>query len=210
MKKYMLLVGFLWSGVVTQAQGRLGIQLVPGVAFNRVHTGPTSTDFSSAGAAFGFKVGIIYDHPIGENYDVGTGLFYSVLHVAMQKKTVSPSVCEEYGLHYVQVPVLFKLHTSEVALDMRLYVTLGLIGQIRVNESHTYLTPDQAPFVGSFRRWGLGGLLGVGVEYDTSLSTSVFAGVSYHPGLASVMETSAQAAFWSYCDLVGLELGVRL
>jgi hypothetical protein len=131
MKKYILLVVLLLNITVSHAQGRLGMQLSPGISLNRVHTNPNNQGFASAGAAFLFKIGAIYDYLIQENYYVSTGLLYSVQHLAIKNKKLSPGLLEAHALHDLHVPLRLKLYTSELTLDTRLYAVLGVLGQLR-------------------------------------------------------------------------------
>ena len=214
MKKYILLIVLLLGITVSHAQGRLGMHLSPGMSLNRVHTNPNNQCFSSAGAAFLFKIGAIYDYPIQENYYVSTGLLYSAQHLAIKNKKLSPGLLEAHALHYLQAPLLLKLYTSELTLDTRLYVVLGALGQLRVNARNTKLQGNlKKPFIEIFRRWGWAGSLGVGAEYDLSLSTSIFVGISYQYGLLSVIAQQAQyppaSRVMGYSDLLSIDLGVR-
>ncbi|MFM2428340.1 MAG: hypothetical protein RL012_224 [Bacteroidota bacterium] len=214
MKKYILLVGLFLSTAVTHAQGRLGIQLSPSISINRVYTNPNNAGFSSAGVAFRFKLGPTYDYPIQDHCYVSTGLLYSVQHLAIKNEKLSPNIREKHLLHCLQVPLLLRLYTSELTLDTRLYASLGVVGQIRVNARNTELQESRdKSFIEEFRRWGLAGLLGVGVEYNISPSTSVFTGVSYQYGLSSVLAKQAQNPSASqvigYSDMLILDLGVR-
>jgi hypothetical protein len=214
MKQYILIAVLSLGITVVHAQGRLSAQLSPGISLNRVHTNPNNQGFSSAGAAFYFKIGVVCDYPIRENYYVSTGLLYSAQHLALENKKSSPSLLEAHALHYLQTPFLLKLYTSELTLDTRLYVMLGVIGQLRINARNTELQANlQQPFIKTFRRWGCSGLLGMGIEYDLSLSTSVFVGFSYQYGLLSVIAQYAQhppaSRMMGHSDLLSIDLGVR-
>ena len=214
MKKYILLVGLMLNTMVTHAQDHLGIKISPGISFNRVHTSPPNAGFSSAGGALGFKLGAIYDCAIRDNAYVSTGLCYATQRVAIKNEAASPSIQEAHLLHHLQVPLLLKLYTSELALDTRLYVALGVLGQIKFNERNTALHKDQkTPFVETLRRWGFAGLLDIGVEYDTGLSTSIFGGISYQYSLSNVIGKHAQGPSGcevkGYSDLFSIDIGVK-
>jgi hypothetical protein len=214
MKKYMLLVVLLLSTAATRAQGHLGVTLSPGISFNRVYTNPNNAGFASAGAAFGFRIGAIYDHPFKEHCYVSTGLLYIAQHVAIKNEALPLNIIEAHALRYLQLPMLLKFYTSELTLDTRLYVTLGLLGQIKISERNTELQKShEKPFLETFRRWSLAGLLGVGIEYNISLSTSVFTGISYQHGLSSVIDKQAQnpsvSQVMGYSDLLSIDLGIR-
>ena len=210
MKKYILLVGVLLSTTVARAQGKLGFKIAPCICFNRVYTNPPNKGFTSTGPFLRFKIGALYDYPLRDNCYVGTGLFYATQKISI----MSPDVEEAHELHYLQSPLLLKFYTSEITLDTRLYVALGFIGQIKVNERNSELKKGQPnSFIEAFHRWGLAGLLGIGVEYDTSLSTSLFAGLSYQPALVSVINAKNQnlctAKVTNYSDLLSIDLGAR-
>jgi Outer membrane protein beta-barrel domain len=214
MKKYILLVGIFLSTAATHAQGKLGITLSPGLSFNRVYTSPNNAGFSRGDVAFGLKLGAIYDYPIKEYCYVSTGLLYTAQHVAIKNEKVSPDVLEAHALRYLQLPMLIKLYTSELMLDTRIYVAIGALGQIKINDRNTELQANRnKSFIEGFRRWGLAGFLGVGVEYNISLSTSVFAGIGYQHGLSSVIDKQAQnlssSQVMCYSDLFCIDLGVR-
>ncbi len=214
MKKSILLVGVLLSTTVARAQGHLGFKIAPCICFNRVYTNPPNKGFSSTGASLRFKIGAIYDYPLRDNCYVSTGLFYSTQKVSIKNPELSPDVQEAHELHYLQIPLLLKLYTSEITLDTRLYAELGFMGQIKVNERNSELKKGQPkPFIEALHRWGLAGLLGIGVEYDTSLSTSLFAGLSYQTGLVSVIDKQNQilctSKVTSYSDLLSIDLGAR-
>jgi hypothetical protein len=126
-----------------------------------------------------------------------------------------PNIKEVYSLHYLQVPLLLKLYTSEFALDTRLYASVGFIGLLRINERTLDHEGDQ-PFIKEFSRWGSALSLGTGIEYDFSFSTSVFAGISYQLGLSNAFskqgthpEHTSASPLMGYGDQISIDLGVR-
>src|SRR3569623_1725781 len=181
MKKCIFILGFLWSTLAVHARGRIGVQMSPSLSFGNVHTF-YNEGFSSTGAALCIKIGAGYDYPLKlhDNCFVGTGLFYSSLDFAIENTKISPIIEEVHALHYLQIPLLLKLYTTELMLDARLYVALGAIGQLRVKERNTKLKKNQQdPLIEEFARLGTACLLAVGIEYDLGLSLSVFGGLSY-------------------------------
>ena len=178
-----------------------------------MHASLKSEDLSSAEAVFGIRLGAVYDYLIQENYYISTGMSYSLQHVAIKNKISSPAIHEQHALRYLQIPLLLKLYTSELMLDTRLYAAIGVIGQLNVGDSKTTLHDSQTTlFIESLRRWGLAGLLGVGVDYATSLSSRVFVGMSYQCGISNVIAQQAQhvsvSKVTSYSDLLSIDLGV--
>ncbi len=212
-KKYLFLGGVLLSTTMAQARGQLGIQIAPDICFNRTYADPPDKDFTSSGASLRFKLGAIYDYlPLRDNCYVSTGLFYSTQQISVSNTNLSPSVQETHELAYLQVPLLLKFYTSEFILDTRFYAKLGFIGQLRVKARNSNLEQNQSEaLLEVFRRWGVAGSLGIGVEYDIGLSTSLFAGINYQPGLANVVNKQNQnfntSRVMSYSDLLSINLG---
>ena len=212
MKKYTLLVGLLLGTVASRAQGQLGIKVSPSVSFNKMYTSPPDIGFYPGRKALCFKLGATYEFPIQNNYCVDTGLFYATQCVSI-KREVS-SIKEEHLLCYLQVPLLLKLYTNELTLDTRLYVALGTLCQLRINEENTELQKSQKnPFIETFRLWGFAGLLEIGVAYDVGLSTSIFGGISCQYGLSNAVDrhtpTPSNNTVKSYGNLLSIDLGIR-
>lgn len=213
-KTYIFLLLFLFGASTAYAKGQLGVQLSPGMSINRVHTNPNNAGILGGRRAFGSKLGIIYDYPIQDRYYFSTGLLYATQHLAIKNEYVSPIIREEHMLQLFQVPLLLKLYTSELTLDTRLYVMLGLLGQIRGSQRNTELPKGQTkPFLEAFCRWGGAVLFGIGIEHSTSLSTSIFAGIGYHHGISSMIDEQDQTRsiprVLGYGDMLSLDVGVR-
>ncbi|MEM7055443.1 MAG: outer membrane beta-barrel protein [Bacteroidota bacterium] len=209
MKKYLLLILYFASATYSLAQDQLGIKVAPSLSFSSIHTNPDTTGFSSGGVALRLKLGVIYDYDLAikDSYYLSMGLLFAAKQASIKNNTAS--IKEQYELQYLQVPLLLKLYTSEVSLDTRLYVELGATGELKINDRATKLEDKPR----AFRLWGLSGLIGFGVEYSTSLFTSVFAGISYQRGLTSMLEKEYDANSVSqvlgYANFVGLDVGIK-
>lgn len=214
MRIYIFLPLFLLGASVVNAKGQLGIQLSPGISINRVHTNPNNAGFSEMGKSFCFKLGAVYDYPIQDRYYFSTGLLYAVSSLAVKNEDLSPSIREKHRISYIQLPCFLRLYTSELKLDTRLYVMLGLLGQVRIGARSTELPKSQKrSFIDTYRFLGCAALLGIGVEYNLSSYTSAFAGISYHYAWSSAIDQQDKERFSSrvmgYCDMLSLDLGVR-
>lgn len=218
MKKYIVSISLLLFATTAHAQGRLGIKFSPGFAFSRAYTNPNNKGFTAKGTAFGFKIGALYDYGFQDNAYLSTGLYFTLQQVGIENKNkekkLSFAIGEAHGLQYVQLPLLLKLYTGELTLDTRLYVEIGIIGQLRVNEYNASLCKDQTEaFIKKFRRWGVAGQLGVGIEYDVNLVTSIFGGISYQLGMVNVIAEQQTLthtpAIIGYSDLFSFDVGIR-
>ena len=210
MKKSLFLILCLVSTTYCLAQDQLGIKIAPSLSYNRIHTNPDTANFSSDGIALRGKLGAIYDWTIRDNYCLSTGLFFAANQFAI--KNDSLAIKEQHELQYIQLPLLLKLYTSEIMLDTRLYVELGGVGALKINDRVTKLANDK-PFIQAFRVWELSGLFGLGIEYNISLFTSIFVGISYQRGLSSVLgeqqDLSDVPKAFGYADWVSLDLGIK-
>lgn len=212
MKKYILIVcGLLASTPLVLAQDQLGIKVSPGLSYNRIHSNPDTTDFTGDGLGLNLKLGLIYDRCIKDNYYLHTGLLFATKRFSLQSSEFN--LQEAHSLQYIQVPLLFKLYTSDIALDTRIYIELGPVGAIKIHERVSKLSTE-SPFIQKFRAWETSGLLGIGIEYQLSLFTSIFAGLSCQPGLSSILakqNESVQAPLVEgYNDYITLEIGLKL
>ena len=220
-KKFILLLGVLLVTTAVQAQpqlnakqGQLGVKISPSISFNRVYSTPNNIGAASRGPSLRLKPGVIYDYPFRDNYYISTGLLYSVQQSSIEIRALSSGIQETHTLDYLQLPSLLKLYTGELILDTRLYVELGIVFQLRVNEKNVEIKEgQQQPFLQSFRRWGLAGLFGIGMEYDISVPTSLFVGISYQPGLTNVIGKQdlnlCTPIVMCHSDLITLDLGIR-
>ena len=218
-KKNLLLIATFLITTHALAQSKLGIKLSPSFAFNRVYTEPNNAGFLSDRAAFKFRIGGIYDIPIRENYYVSIGLLFATKQLALknekltiQEKDDTLAIKEQHALQYLQVPLLFKLYTSEIALDTSLYGTFGVVPEIKINNRLHKRTQD-TPVIEKMHWWGLSGLVGLGIEYKLSLATSIFGGLSYQGSFFNTIKKQRIEdipKLRCYNDLISLDLGIML
>jgi len=210
MKKYLLLLLFSVIATYNFAQEQISIKISPGLSYGRVYTDPDTADFKSDGIALRGKLGAIYDWPIKENYYLSTGGFFVAKQISIKNNTLG--LKEQHEIQYLQMPILLKLYTSEIMLDTRLYVEFGITGAIKINDRITKLEGGQQ-LVTKLRRWEMGGVIGCGVEYNFSLFTSVFAGISYQPAFSSALleqrDDSAVPKLFGYADLITIDIGIK-
>lgn len=192
------------------AQDQISIKISPALSYARAYKDPNTNNFGSEGVALMGKLGVVYDWPIKGNYYLSTGAFFVAKQIGI--KDTTNNIKEQHNIQYLQVPVLLKLYTSEVALDTRLYVEVGITGAVRINARVTKLLGANQPMI-KLRMWEIGALLSCGVEYNLSLFTSIFAGISYQPSLSSIVldqvGSSSLPKIYAYADLVTLDIGIR-
>lgn len=209
----MLILMSLWHVPMLHAHGQLGLQITPvGATSSRVTTAPGTPENTSSISAgpysSHFKAGAIYDYSfLRDNYYVSTGVFYLAQKFVIKKADQQ----ESYNLHYLQVPVLLKLYTDDIALDVRIYGKLG--PSFQFNLGRLLDSQDPNAMIQSFKYFGIDIVFGIGGEYEAGLSTSFFAGLSYAFGLSNKINTCKQSedlkGLRGMSDLLSIELGAR-
>ncbi|OJW66633.1 MAG: hypothetical protein BGO68_01635 [Candidatus Amoebophilus sp. 36-38] len=213
MKKYCLLLFFAAMATYSFGQDQFSIKVSPGVSYNRIYTdNPNKNDFGSEGIGLRGKLGIVYDRLIKEHYYVSTGAFFLAKQLGIKHVSSEKIIKEQYEIQYLQILLLLKLYTSEITLDTKIYFEIGITGALKINRRITKLTGEDQPMT-KLRWWEIGGLFGCGVEYDISLFTSIFAGISYQPALSSILlpqdSNSNLPKLFGYADLVTVDIGIR-
>jgi hypothetical protein len=215
-----LMISFLNANA--QNKLRIGIKVSPSIIFSRVadltkrdlsytqNGSPTTADikYESGPASFSINSGIIFDYFFAENYAISTQLLYAVKRAAVNSPTFGRVTYNNQG---IQIPVLIKLYTNEIATDMRLYFNLGPsfdfkfsqklksyepndvalnnIQLYEVNGSRRLPEPEGTPF----RLLDISSWSGAGIEYKVGEQTTLFGGISYNRGF--VNQISNEGAF---------------
>ena len=106
----------------------------------------------------GLNSGLEADFALTETYSFNTGLIFAPKRAGFSINPTdgSPSVTEDYKVHYLQIPVTLKLFTSEIQPDIKAFFQLGFKGEIKLfdepfNENYTLIDEFQ-PFDCSFYR----------------------------------------------------------
>lgn len=210
MKSYLLILSCLLVSTcfIAFGQDQVVVHISPGMAWGRVHTDPDTAGFASNGLSWGVKVGVMYDWNIKDNYYASTGLAFSAQQIGIKNIDIH----ERHAIQYLQLPVLLTLYTSELDLDLRGYAKIGVIGALKINNRISNLAAKE-PSVTKLRMWQVSGLLALGVEYNLSLFTSIFAGISYQLGLSSMIaeqrDNTGLPKLYGYPDLLTLDIGLR-
>jgi hypothetical protein len=191
MKKILLALLLLGATAGTaSAQVEIGIKLSPSIAYLRADA-PSQYNFQSEKIKLGIGGGLVVDYFFGQNYAFGTGLQLTSKGgtVSYQANTTTQDNEQKISLQYLEIPLTVKLFTNDITTDTKLYFQLGgKIGGLvaaRIDgekfyefsgqkSSKNFIIPDAA-LLGGF-----------GAEYQVGQSTKVFAGLSYHHGLANV------------------------
>ncbi|MDH5365890.1 MAG: PorT family protein, partial [Cyclobacteriaceae bacterium] len=112
---------------------------------------------------------------------------------------------------YLQLPIALKLYTNEIMLDTRIYVSMGLMAEINIDEKQA--KNYSSPLIADFSLFDTSLLLGVGIEYNIGTHTAIYGGFSYNRGLlnsiADYRVVRNDNNLKIHNDLINLDLGVK-
>ncbi|HEY8401778.1 MAG TPA: porin family protein [Cytophagaceae bacterium] len=216
MKKALLLSFAIICFSQTFAQVKIGLRVAPSLSINRVND-KDATDlftFDRNGAGIGFTAGPIVDFYLSDNYAITTGIWYSSKRAGYEVSSLGGKFERVVGLQYVQLPVLFKLFTNEIATDMKLYFSVGATVDVKIAEKLRKQNPALVGnYENSFQPLDLGVYAGAGVEMQLGTNTSAFGGIFYNRGLLNQAKNRDNFKFKDAVDygvdLLGLEVGLK-
>ena len=232
-KVYVTLLALLFGASHLFAQSdnsvRLGIKLAPNMAWVRSDTKGLESD----GTLIGYSFGLMAEFPFGTNgnYRFATGLF---LNNVGGKSKQTYSTADTSGvttdilntsvvkLRYMELPVTMKLMTNEIGY-MRYYGQLGIDLGVNLRAkadaetvatsggSVRSTTEEDIDVKESVNALKMGWVLGGGLEFNFSGSTSLVAGITYHSGFTKLYKKDSFSGLdnpKSYADYLELTLGV--
>lgn len=216
MKKsiFVFIAPFLLLSTPVLSQTEIGLTLSPSLSANRVSTGDNSGSVKPDAARIKLAFGAYADFFLKENYYLSSGITLTPKTAGIKyvSATAGPTV-ESFRLQYLQIPLTLKLYTNEVALDKRIFVQLGLLNEIKINEKrrsqNAAISGNEV--IGGFKFFDFSALLRGGLDFRIGYDTSVFAGISYTRGLTNVLidysypDTSINIKN----DLVSLDFGIK-
>ncbi len=212
MKKALLILAAAMLAAPTMnaqddAGVRLGIKVAPNMSWIKADTKGLEGDGSKIALTFG----LVTEFPIGSsgNYRFGTGLFLnyaggkykgSATFTDANNNQVTKELAYESKLQYIELPLTVKLMTNEIGY-MRYYGRLGFSTAVNISAKGDYETiatgTNGVAGISSFEdedikdniqpfRAGL--IVGGGMEYNFSGSTTVQVGVNYHNGFTNLLK----------------------
>ncbi|PIQ21296.1 MAG: hypothetical protein COW65_09945 [Cytophagales bacterium CG18_big_fil_WC_8_21_14_2_50_42_9] len=192
MKRVLLFAAFFMMTSAAFAQWEIGIKLTPSIAGNRV-VAPKEYNFKSLNAKTHFGGGVIADYFFSENYAFSTGLIYNARGAGIRYDYTPTSGTrqtgsDEFSIQYLEIPVTIKLYTNDVATDTKLYFQAGGSFDPRISAkiNNDKLDADDERNSKHFNIMDVSALIAAGAEKQVGESTKVFAGLSYHRGLADI------------------------
>ncbi|MCC6540745.1 MAG: PorT family protein [Flavobacteriales bacterium] len=211
-KALLILVAATLAAPTLHAQddagARFGIKLAPNMSWFKSDTKGIAND----GSKIGFTFGLATEFPIGEagNYRFATGLFLNTVGgkylqsftYTENNQVLTKDLSSDVGLQYIQVPLTMKLMTKEIGY-MRYYGQLGFdacfnvrakadFDQVSVDPANggriTFIKLDDEDIKDNIQPIRAGLVVGAGMEYNFSGSTTLQVGVSYNNGLTNLLK----------------------
>ncbi len=207
---------------------RLGIKLAPNLAWVRSDT----KGLESNGTIVGYTFGLMTEFPFGSNgnYRFATGLFLNNIGgkakygYSTDANGIKSDVqfATTTKLRYIELPVTMKMMTNEIGY-MRYFGQLGVDmgANIRAKSdfemsttsggSTTTLSETDNDVQDNINVFKAGLVIGGGLEFNFSGSTSAMAGITYHSGFTNLYKKDSFTGVdkvKTFADYIELSLGV--
>jgi len=187
MKKYILIIFFILFYINAYPQYKLGLAVQPGILVNRVYSDPDTLNFSNDGSKLKFWLGLYVDIEIKENYYFTTGLYWAPKRIGLILENATDKQNLNIKLQYLQIPLLLKLLTDEIALDKRIYFNLGPTIEFKLEES--FDNNKSTFYIDKINFWDISLHFGAGMDIKIGRNTIISGGLSYYRGMANVIKT---------------------
>lgn len=188
---------------------RFGIKLAPNMSWFKADT----KGLENNGSSIGYTFGLITEFPIGAsgNYRFGTGLFLNniggkYLRSVEYKDVIDGPVLKkdlatDFRTSYIEIPLTFKLMTNEIGY-MRYYGQLGFGAAYNIRAKADQDSPvfdatgnyvlrfeklEDEDIQSSIQPVRASLIVGAGMEYNFSGSTTLQAGVTYNNGFTNTL-----------------------
>ncbi len=189
------------------AQTKLSLKLTPGIVSQRITNDPGGNPIKGE-AATNLSAAFLLDMPMSVNSFFVTGLGYTSkrMYLTLYDFYDEPEESNRYDLQYIQIPVMFRFYTSEVALDKRLYFLIGSLMEVLIHRKETNpetrimdrIIPIDFPLY-----------LGMGMEIQVGARTAIQIGVNYQRGLLNVRNVSLYGAPVIKNDIYAMEFAIK-
>ena len=211
----------------TSSEGvRFGLKLSPNMGIVK----PETKGIDGNGTGLGYTFGLMTEFPIGTNgnYRFATGLnlnnivgkwkesysYYDVGGTTLKTKELET----EAKLQYIELPLTIKLMTNEIGY-MRYYAVVGAGNAFNIKAKASQVVPTQVgtlndePIVSEFTElkdedlqddimlYKASLIVGAGMEYNFSGSTSLLVGLTYNNGFTNILDIEGQKAKAHYFEL---------
>jgi len=210
MKKVLFVSLIIISSFDIFSQLRIGLRFGGAVSNPRINEISDTLNISKKETSLKPLLGLTFDFPITDNVIFSSGLGYAPKKVTIDYSGNSGNFegTEEYKLEYLQIPLLIRFITNEIAPGMKLYFTTGFTGDVKVFEESKLRGPE---LVDKFQPIDASFNLGGGLEFSLGSNTDFYGGLVYYRGLINSVNDAVRsdASLRINNELMGIEVGVR-
>jgi hypothetical protein len=150
------------------------------------------------GTRIGYTFGLMADFMLGsnQNYAFSTGLYLNNVGGKLKQDiTGFGQFKQEYKLQYVELPITIKLLTNEIGY-IRYFGQLGFGAAFNISAKSSTTVPagsgmvalDDEDIMDNIALFKASLIVGAGLEFNFSGSTSLMVGVNYNNGFTNILE----------------------
>lgn len=204
----------------TDKKFHFGLKATPGVFW--VKAGDVTV--TSNGLKFGFGYGLITEFRLAENYAFATGIdvaglgakFTQITSVTTGTVTAAVNDKEDIKLQYIQIPLTLKMKTKQIGA-MKYFGQFGLGVAVNLKATSDYkLTIGGSPAVekndadikSNINPIRLALIVGGGVEYNLSGSTSLLISAHFDNGFLNTIKSNSDYKTKAFTKGVVLTVGI--
>ncbi|WP_128547421.1 outer membrane beta-barrel protein [Larkinella soli] len=202
----------------------MSFRFAPSVTFNTAEGFNSYTGFRENGAGMRLSLGPSLDYFFfKDRYSFSSGLWYTIHRSGYRmpgqfgQPVWDPAAKTQqsaYNLQYLQIPLSAKMYANNLFPNARLYIQTGGLVNVKLAEkaldpTHNGLfqfAEDNGRYNRQYSRFGLGLLLGTGIQYRLNQNQAFIMGIAYQRGLTDVARAKDLV---SKNHIISLELGLK-
>lgn len=215
MKKIIFLSILMISTLAVVAQDEsnvhFGLKAAPSFAWLRTD----SKNFSTNGSKFGFSYGLMTEFNFTKRYAFATGIDVAYRGGKLKSiitDTMTTTIEQAMTLQYVELPLTLKLKTNEIGY-LTYYLQIGVSPGVNIrskadvktstqyNGATTSASEDGIDIKKDINSFNLSMIIGGGVEYTLSGSTTLLLGVQFNNGFMDIADGDDLKANSNYLAL---------
>jgi hypothetical protein len=185
MKQIIVLALLLFVFFPAHPQVKIGISVQPGILANRVSDNIDAVSAAKDGSKPKLWLGIHFEKVLNENNHLLTGLNWAPKRFGMRLNDENGQRTLNVKMQYVQVPVMLKLYTDEIALDKKLYFQVGPTFDFKVYDTSDASLEDF--YINKINFWDVSLHFGGGMDFRVGYNTRISGGIAYYRGLVNAI-----------------------
>ncbi|MBR9998742.1 MAG: PorT family protein [Cyclobacteriaceae bacterium] len=209
MKQIIILYSLMLLSIPVFPQVNIGLSVKPGILANRVSSDIESVSVGKDGSRPKMWFGIYVEKELKKHYYFLSGLHWAPKRFGMRINDGSGQRTLNVKLQYVQIPLMLKLLTDEIALDKKIYFQLGPALEIKFHDSTDGNFEDF--YIKKINFLDVSLHFETGMEFRVGYNTILAGGIAYYRGLINVVipESSYQGDLRVKNDFYALNFSIK-